>query len=94
MAKGKKQTGDHKRMGRPPHAEPFCKATVVLLNRQIAYLDAIAATIRGKSGKVVQRAEFIRAMIDAVQSAEIDLSNSTSEAEIRTLLTNRFKSRQ
>ena len=69
--------------GRPPvHEDAWSKVTVVLFDRQIAYLDRISADIREKSGKAVSRAELLRAMVDAVQKAGIDLSGAKSEADV------------
>ena len=49
--------------GRPPvHQETWSKVSVVLFDRQIVHLDRIATDIRGKSGKVLNRAELIRAL--------------------------------
>lgn len=66
--------------GRPAeHGEPWTKVTVVLFDRQIAYLDRAAADIRLKTRSAVSRAELIRAMIDAVEAGKIDLSIAGSE---------------
>ena len=52
------------RPGRPPvHQETWSKVSVVLFDRQIVNLDRLAVDIRGKSGKVLNRAEIIRALI-------------------------------
>ena len=71
-------------VGRPTvHVEAYSKATVVLLNRQIVYLDRLSADIRAASGTVVKRAEIIRALIDALSDLGLDLRDVRSEADLR-----------
>lgn len=78
-----------RRPGRPPiHEEAWTKVTVVLFNRQIVFLDRLAANIRAQSGAAISRAQLIRALLDAVTDADIDLTSSMSEADLKaTLLT-------
>jgi hypothetical protein len=78
-----------RRPGRPPiHDEAWTKVTVVLFNRQIVFLDRLAANIRAHSGAAISRAQLIRALLDAVTDADIDLTASMSEADLKaTLLT-------
>src|SRR6266540_2480350 len=82
------RTGPRK-PGRPPvHDEAWTKVTVVLFNRQIVFLDRLAANIRAQSGAAISRAQLIRALLDAVTDADIDLTSSMSEADLKaTLLT-------
>lgn len=76
--------GDIRAIGRPPvHAEAYSKATVILLNRQIVYLDRLSADIRASSGTVVKRAEIIRALIDALSALDLDLRDVRSEADLK-----------
>ena len=76
-----------RRPGRPPtHAESWTKVTVVLFDRQIAYLDGVVQTIRDRSGATISRAQLIRALVDAAHDAQIDLSVGGSEAELRDAL--------
>ena len=77
-----------RRPGRPPvHDEAWTKVTVVLFNRQIVFLDRLAANIRAQSGAAISRAQLIRALLDAVADADIDLTVARSEADLkRTLL--------
>ncbi len=84
---GRPQQG--RRPGRPPiHDEAWTKVTVVLFNRQIVFLDRLAANIRAQSGAAISRAQLIRALLDAVTDADIDLTSSMSEADLKaTLLT-------
>ena len=78
-----------RRPGRPPvHDEAWTKVTVVLFNRQIVFLDRLAANIRAQSGAAISRAQLIRALLDAVADADIDLTTAMSAADLKaTLLT-------
>ena len=69
---------------------PYTKATVVLRNSQIAYLDRLASDIRAKTGAAVARAELIRAMVDAVAESGLDLTTATSESELKRLFVGRL----
>ena len=76
-----------RRPGRPPvHDEAWTKVTVVLFNRQIVFLDRLAANIRAQSGAAISRAQLIRALLDAVTDADIDLTSATSEADLKATL--------
>jgi hypothetical protein len=76
-----------RRPGRPPvHDEAWTKVTVVLFNRQIVVLDRLAASIRAQSGAAISRAQLIRALLDAVADAQIDLTSSTSEADLKATI--------
>src|SRR3954464_12539325 len=80
-----------RRPGRPPvHDEAWTKVTVVLFNRQIVFLDRLAANIRAQSGAAISRAQLLRSLVDAVADADIDLTTSTSEADLKTTLLARF----
>jgi hypothetical protein len=73
--------------GRPrKHFERMASASVLLADRHIVYLDRLSADIRARSGNSVKRAEFIRAMIAALEESEIDLAAATSEDEVRRML--------
>jgi hypothetical protein len=76
-----------RRPGRPPiHDEAWTKVTVVLFNRQIVFLDRLAANIRARSGAAISRAQLIRALLDAVADADVDLTSATSETDLKTTL--------
>lgn len=76
-----------RRPGRPPvHEEAWTKVTVVLFNRQIVFLDRLAASIRAQSGAAISRAQLLRSLVDAVADADIDLTSSTSEADLKTTI--------
>ena len=76
-----------RRPGRPPvHDEAWTKVTVVLFNRQIVFLDRLAANIRAQSGAAISRAQLIRALLDAVADADVDLTMSTSETDLKATM--------
>lgn len=73
--------------GRPPiHDEAWTKVTVVLFNRQIVFLDRLAANIRAQSGAAISRAQLIRAFVDAIGEGEIDLTTARSEQDLKATL--------
>lgn len=79
--------GGRRGPGRPPiHDEAWTKVTVVLFNRQIGFLDRLAANIRAQSGATLSRAQLIRALVDSVTDADIDLTASTSEADLKATI--------
>src|SRR4029078_1431931 len=79
---GRPQQG--RRPGRPPlHDEAWTRVTVVLFNRQIVFLDRLAANIRAQSGAAISRAQLIRALLDAVADADVDLTTRTSETDLQ-----------
>src|SRR5438128_10705249 len=77
--------------GRPPvHQETWSKVSVVLFDRQIVHLDRLATDIRGNSGKVMNRAEIIRALIDGFIDSGIDITGSATEADLRARVARRL----
>ena len=73
--------------GRPPmHDEAWTKVTVVLFDRQIVFLDRVAASIRAHSGAVITRAQLIRALVDAMADADVDLTSSRSEQDLKATI--------
>ena len=73
--------------GRPPvHDEAWTKVTVVLFNRQIVFLDRLAANIRAQSGAAISRAQLIRALVDALSDGDIDLTTARSEQDLKATL--------
>ena len=65
------------------HQETWSKVSVVLFDRQIHHLDQLSTDIRGKSGRVLNRAEIIRALIDGLIDSGMDITSSGSEADLR-----------
>src|SRR5213082_1833500 len=79
--------------GRPPvHQESWSKVSVVLFDRQIIQLDRLATDIRGKSGRAVNRAEIIRALIDGLIDSGMDVTASGSEADLLARVARRLGS--
>ena len=79
------------RRNRPPiHHEAWTKVTVVLFNRQIALLDGLASSIRAQSGAAISRAQLIRALVDAAADADLDLTASRSEADLKATILSRL----
>src|SRR5436309_772472 len=77
--------------GRPPvHQETWSKVSVVLFDRQIVHLDRLGTDIRGKSGKVINRAEIIRAHIEGLIDSVLDITGSGSDAYLRTRVARRL----
>jgi len=63
--------------------EPWRKVTVVLKERQILFLDTLALRIRAETGAHMARAEIVRALVDALEAADLDPSICASEATLR-----------
>ena len=85
------QPAGKRKPGRPPvHDEAWTKVTVVLFNRQIVFLDRMAASIRARSGAAISRAQLVRALLDAVGDSDIDLTASTSEADLKKSILDRL----
>lgn len=79
--------------GRPPvHQETWSKVSVVLFDRQILHLDRLSTDIRGRSGKVLNRAEIIRALIDGLIDSGMDITGAASEADLRGRVARRLGS--
>jgi hypothetical protein len=72
------------------HQETWSKVSVVLFDRQIVHLDRLALDIRGKSGKAINRAEIIRALIDGLIESGMDITASGSEADLRARVARRL----
>ena len=87
FAPTRRTNNSRRKPGRPPvHDEAWTKVTVVLFNRQIVFLDRLAAKIRARSGAAISRAQLIRALLDAVADADLDLTTSTSETDLKTTI--------
>ena len=87
FAPTRRSSPEKRRPGRPPiHDEAWTKVTVVLFNRQIVFLDRLAANIRAQSGAAISRAQLIRSLVDAVSDADVDLTAATSEADLKATI--------
>ena len=77
--------------GRPPvHNETWSKVSVVLFDRQIHDLDRLKKGTRSKSGKAMNRAEIIRALIDGLIESGMDIAGAASEADLRARVARRL----
>ena len=74
------------------HQESWSKVSVVLFDRQIVHLDRLAIDIRGRSGRVLNRAEIIRALIDGLIDSGMDVTSTSSEADLRARVARRLGS--
>ncbi|RPH95033.1 hypothetical protein EHM69_05705 [candidate division KSB1 bacterium] len=95
-SRSKKEKPAQPRPGRMNGPEKYTKATVPLFDRQIAALDEIRAAIKRRTGASVMRAEIIRAALDAILEAKIDLTGVRPEPEfkngdLKKLIIARFK---
>lgn len=82
----------HPARGRPKeHMEGWTKVTVILLDRQIHWLDKLAADIRLNTKCAVSRAEILRAMVSAAEESGLDLSQARSDGELREILKNKLR---
>jgi hypothetical protein len=72
------------------HSETWSKVSVVLFDRQIQHLDRLATIVRGRNGKVLNRAEIIRALIDGLIDSGMDVMASGSEADLRAKVAGRL----
>jgi hypothetical protein len=64
----------------------------VLFDRQIHHLDRLSTDIRGNTGKVLNRAEIIRALIDGLIDSGMDITAAASEADLRGRVARRLGS--
>jgi Arc/MetJ-type ribon-helix-helix transcriptional regulator len=75
------------------HSERWTKATVVLTDREIEFVDRLVADIRATNGAAVSRANVIRALIDALAESDLDLTASHSEKDLTRVFTERLRHR-
>lgn len=77
--------------GRPPvHREAWSKVSVVLFDRQVHQLDRLADDGGSRSGKVLNRAEIIRALIDGLIDSGMGIGSAASEQDLRARVTRRL----
>jgi hypothetical protein len=72
------------------HRETWSKVSVVLFDRQIHDLDRLTRDIRTTSGKTLNRAEIIRALIDGLMESGMDVAGAGSEADLRARVARRL----
>lgn len=75
--------------GRPAiHGEDWSKVTVVMLNRQVIFLDRLSADIRAATGAIVKRAEIIRTLVDLLAESDVNASDARPGNELKEILRN------
>lgn len=75
---------------RRSHAEHWTKVTVVLMDRQIIFLDRLVADIRATDGVAISRAHLVRALVDALSESDLDLTGTRSESDLKRILADRM----
>ncbi len=69
--------------------QDLIKSTVTFSNNHLVWLDRLSADIRSNTRQVIDRGSIIRAMLNAIEESNIDLSCVTSAEEIcNTILSN------
>src|SRR5436305_6500401 len=82
----------HRRQGRPAmHAEAWSKVSVDLFDRQVTALEGLAAGVRRKTHRMLNRASIIRCLIDGLLDSRLDLSAAASEVELAALIRRNLK---
>lgn len=77
--------------GRPAvHTDEWQKVTTILFNRNLVFLDRLALEMRQATGKALNLAEVIRALLDALEASGLDVSTVGSEEGLRTLVIERL----
>jgi hypothetical protein len=83
------------RRGRPPiHRESWTRVSVVLFDRQVAFLDRFARLVRRVNGATLTRAEIIRALVEALWRSRLDPPADASAEDLQLLLTERLSQRR
>jgi hypothetical protein len=72
------------------HQESWSKVSVVLFDRQIAHLDDYGSRRPKPKGRALNRAEIIRALIDALIESGMDITVAKSEADLRARVARRL----
>lgn len=73
------------------HDETWSKVSVVLMDRQVQALDRVLRRIEAQSGVTITRAALIRALVDGVMTQGFDVSNITSEPQLRQRIAERVR---
>jgi hypothetical protein len=79
------------RVTRPPgrpaiHGEDWSKVTVVMLNRQVIFLDRLSADIRAATGSIVKRAEIIRTLVDLLAESDVQVGEARPGNDLKEIL--------
>lgn len=68
--------------------------SVVLLDRHDIFLEQLSLSIRRRTKAKVSKSGILRALIEAVEESEIDLTTSRSEAEVKEVLLSKLRKRK
>ena len=55
---------------------------MVLFDRQVEFLDQLSLSIRRATGSAVNRAQIVRACLDALADSGVNVSTVVSEADL------------
>jgi len=72
------------------HQEAWSKVSVVLFDRQIAHLHDYGSGRSKSKSRPLNRAEIIRALIDALIESGMDIAAVSSEADLRARVARRL----
>jgi hypothetical protein len=72
------------------HQETWSKVSVVLFDRQVLQLDKLSNRGADRSGRALNRAEIIRALIDGLLDSGMDVAGAASEADLRARVARRL----
>ena len=72
------------------HTEPWTKVTLVMLDRHVAFLDAVSVLIRLRHYKAMSRAEILRGFIEFMERSPIDFTGFATVAELTEYLAAHF----
>ena len=72
--------------GRPKKLQEAKKTTVVLEQHQLEFLDRFSARITLETGAKLSRGAIIRALVDGLDQADIDLSKVEDGNDLAQLL--------
>lgn len=67
------------------------KTSISFQLEHIVWLDGLCLQVLANNGVIVDRSDFIRAAVEALQQSGIDFSKVKSPAEVRELILKRFK---
>lgn len=72
--------------GRPSTIKNPCRTTLTLEQRHIDDLRQIRAVIMGTGGEEISRSAAVRAIFDAIGSAELDYSEVQTKEDLRNFI--------
>ena len=79
---------------KPNPSTKWTKVTVVLMDRQIVYLDRLASDIRANTSAAISRTEIIRALVDSLAESKFDVTRVDSESELKGRIADRLREKR